>query len=382
MKINKIFSLITLLVFIFFLCLSSLGMFLGTNSKAANIEWRKLAEFPKINPKMKFSEFPKQFELFFNDNFGFRYFLLSLNTTIMFNLFKEVLGSNTIVGTNGWLFHNEAHATQHSYKYWYDHFILSGQEVDRISNYFLTEKKWLDKRGIGYLFVIVPDKEQIYPEYYPYPEFINSNIQLSQILESLDKKGVPNLYLKSKLIEAKQIINQPLYCTQDTHWNMFGAFFGYQAIMEKLKEQNSNIESLNLSDFDITVSQGDSTVQYDLYRLKSLTNKPTEYIEPVITFKLKDNSFDEIKKINLALIYGDSFLLSTNRTNSGGYNFGGLTFFLENNFNKIMTPLPSSAQLDKVEIEKDHPDIFIREIIQRNIYQFIESSKSQVLIDD
>lgn len=374
MKINKIFSLITLLIFIFFLCLSSLGMFLGINSKAVNTEWRKLAEFPKINPKMKFSEFPKQFELFFNDNFGFRYFLLSLNTTIMFSLFKEVLESTTIVGTNGWFFHNEAHAIQHSYKYWYNHFILSDQEVDKISNYFLAEKKWLDKRGIGYLFVVVPDKEQIYPEYYPYPEFINSNIQLFQILESLDKKGVPNLYLKSNLIKAKQIINQPLYFKQDTHWNIFGAFFAYQAIMEKLKEQNPDIESFNLSDFDISVSQGDSTVQYDLYRLKSLINDSTKDFKPLIT-KLKNNSSGKIKNKNRALIYGDSFLL-------GGSDFVGLSFFLENSFNKIKTPLASTAPLDKAEVEKDHPDIFIREIIQRNIYQFIDPSMSQVLVDN
>lgn len=367
MKNNPFFNVLTTIIFIVFLSLSFVGLSLGITSRADNTEWRKLSESPQINSGVKISQFPKNFEAFYKDNFGFRNILLQINATIAYDFFKKSPVVNIIKTDKDWYFHNEPRFIAPNYKFWYDHILFSDKELAGIGDYFLAEKKWLDQKHIPYIFVIVPDKEVIYPEFYPYPDFINANIQLSQILNSLNKRGVPNLFLGPQLVEAKKFTDIPIYIKQDSHWNILGAFFGYQAVMNKIKEYFPNAESLQLSDFNIAVNLTDLPRGYDLHRLKSLIKNPNDSTEPLVDFKIKDNAASRINKIGKAYLYADSFLIGDpSRDNSGG-----ALYFLKYNFDKLIFDRDSLWPPDQAEIEKEKPDIVIREVIQRNLYKYV-----------
>lgn len=363
---KNIFNVILTIVFIIFLSLSFIGLFFGITSPEDNTEWRRLAEFPKINSDMKLNEFPKKFELFFNDNFGFRNILLIINATIGFELFKKSPVAAVIRTDKGWYFHNEARFMAPGYKMYYDHIIFSDKQLSAIGNIFLSEKKWLDQQNIPYLFVIVPDKEVLYPEFYPYPKFINAQIQLSQILSILNKQGVPTLYLGPQIMEAKKSTDKTLFYRQDAHWNSLGAFYGYQALMQKLKEYFPGIESLQLSDFNIITNSPEPKKGYDLNRLKSIIKNPDESTEPAIDLKLKDGALAKIKKIEKAVIYADSYFIGR-----GGRDYlGGSLNYLRYNIKNMIVINDPLWGLEHLKIEKEKPDLVIREIIQRNLYKY------------
>ncbi len=365
MKSSIFFNLVYLVIFIVFLSMSSIGMYLRITSNTEETEWRKLTEFPKVNAEMEISKFPKKFEQFYNDNFGFRDFLLHIDATIKKSLLKVPV-QNEIAGKMNWFFFNEAKDSYHDFKSFYSHIIFSNQELNRIANVLQADKDWLAQKNIPYLFVIVPDKEVVYPEFYPYPNYINSNIQLAQILDVLDRKtSVSYLYLGPQLIAAKKIVDAPLYFKYDNHWNHMGAFFGYQAVINKIKKDFPYNESLQLSDFNLSIVKQSGAEKFDLNRLRSLLeDNATGDVD--IDLHIKDSAIEGINKINKALILDDSFF-----GNASYENIGGSIHFLKYNFNKIISIENPFSALDRSQVEKEQPDIVIRETIQRNAYRLI-----------
>ncbi len=372
MRKNLFNSSITI-IFTIFLCLSFIGLSLGMTSKIDNTELRQLNEFPKINSGIKPSEFPKKFEDFYNDSFGLRNILLEVYRRILGKVFNQVLVDKNVIKTDkDWYFHNEARYVKPNYKYYYDHIIFSDKQLAAISDIFLAEKNYLDQKNIRYLYVIVPDKEAVYPEYYPFPNFINANIQASQILSALNKKGIPTLFLGPQMIETKKTTDILIYQKQDPHWDQLGAFFAYQAIVNKLKEYFPGIESLQLSDFDIKINSDDPNREYDSKTLKPLIKTPNEVAEKVehvesVGFYDKEDVLNKINKINKVIVYGDSFFYPQPWPYTGG-----ALYFLKNNFKNTIVFGLSNSELDKKLIEKEKPDIFIRETIQRNLYRLID----------
>lgn len=356
----KIVKIINILIFMIFLSLSFIGLSLGMTSKIDNTEWRRMAEFPKINSKMKFSQFPGRFEQFYKDNFGFRNILLRFYGTITFELFKKSPVEAIIRTEKDWYFHNEARVSR-NYKGYYDYILFSEKQLETMSNYFLSEKKWLEEKNIHYLFVVVPDKEVIYSEYYPYPNNINANIQLQQILGSLEKKGVEPLFLGPQIKEAKGLTDIPIYYRQDSHWNSLGAFFGYQAVMERLKDFFPDMEILQLSDFDVVINSKELEKGYDLHRLKSLISN--ELIEPTIDINLKEGV--KPKKIGKVILYADSFFLGDPHRDY----LGGSAYFLRYNFPDIIVD-NSHQGFNREEVEKEQPVLVIRETIQRSLSKY------------
>lgn len=371
---NNIFNITTTVIFILFLSLSFIGLSLGISSGQANTEWRRLAEFPKANSNLKIKEFPKLFEQFYNDNFGFRDFLLRINATIYFEIFKRSPVAGVIKNDKDWYFHNEARSVAPNYKIFYQHVDFSEQQLKKIGEYFLTEKKWLDERNIPYLLVIVPDKEVIYPEYFPFNGFINADIQLSQIQDAINKAGVRTLYLKPQLIKARKSSEIPIYYRQDAHWNSLGAFFGYQAVIDNLKEYFPNLKRLEQSDFDIKIDALELPNGFDLNRLKSLMADLKESDEPVLDFQIKDESLEKLYKLESIFVYGDSYFVG----DAGRNYLGGLLYYLRYHFKKMVVSSDPLWGLQKDIIEKEKPDLVIRGIIQRSLYRFYGPSGSDI----
>jgi hypothetical protein len=99
---------------------------------------------------------------------------------------------------------------------------------------FVHKRDWLAARGIHYLFVVVPNKQSIYPEYLPdFVQKAKGETRLEQLINYLKKdKDVHILDLTPVLRNAKH--TGRLYGKTDTHWNFYGAFLGYQAIMRQI----------------------------------------------------------------------------------------------------------------------------------------------------
>lgn len=308
MNIKNYYNILLIIIFLVALLLPSLGSFLGISSKIDNTERRQLAKFPELSLN-ELSEFSKKIEGYFRDHFGFRNFMIRAYSKIKLNYLNSTpnyeKAFRVIIGKNGWLFLNPAPGDNLKKFYngseFYSSPDFSQDQLVLIKNKLEEEKAWLAERGIPYFIVIVPDKEAVYPEYYPYPNHIITNRRLDQLMDYLSHNSdVEVLDLRNALISAKELF--PTYYYTDTHWNNYGAFIAYQEIMKKLSTYYPDITIPKLSDFDITLEN------YHLWvgDLGSYLNLSGKYQDFEVKFKLTNPSLEK-NKLSSVIIYGDSF---------------------------------------------------------------------------
>jgi hypothetical protein len=115
------------------------------------------------------------------------------------------------------------------------------------------KKNWLKNQNIQYLFVVVPDKQSIHPEYLPdYLNKVRNRTRFDQLLEYMNENSDVNILdLRVPLLEAKK--TDIIYWDRDSHWNYKGAYIAYRSIMERLTEWFSleKIKEFNPSDYEI-----------------------------------------------------------------------------------------------------------------------------------
>jgi len=199
----------------------------------SSAEKRRLAEPPdiKLDWQHIHSFFPK-FEAFFNDHFGYRETFIRAYNRILHKYFGKSPVPDVVFGKDGWLF-----LTKNKIIEDYLGFEpLSSEELKAIGENLRNKQTWLASRGIQYLFVVVPGKQTVYPEYLP--DYISSRrgrTQLDQVAEYLEAQPDLNfLDLRPALLTAKS--QHRIYHLTDSHWNIRGAYAGYSKIMERIQQ--------------------------------------------------------------------------------------------------------------------------------------------------
>lgn len=193
-----------------------------------------------------------QVEAYFDDRLGLRKFLIRHYNYLIVKVFgssprglydipdaggggpvRETM-NNVLVGRDGWLFLAG-----------YDNRIvadfrgivpLTGEELAAWKRRLEERQAWLAARGIAYLFVIVPDKQSVYPEFMPSQlARVSQNPRRIQLTEYLRRETtIPVLDLTPALLAAKKSTPQDLYFKTDTHWNDLGAHAAYTEIVRTL----------------------------------------------------------------------------------------------------------------------------------------------------
>lgn len=106
---------------------------------------------------------------------------------------------------------------------------------------------WLKEQGIDYIFALAPTKALVYPENLP-SRILNLKTRLSrptryeQLVTYMKEKSlVPVVDLRTLLIAAKQQTMEKkgnddllLYYKTDFHWNYYGSFLAYRAIIDEI----------------------------------------------------------------------------------------------------------------------------------------------------
>ena len=224
---NKIF--VTL--FVLFLFLPILGNVFGISIVRDLFEKRQAASKPALPKNMSELEtFPRQFDRYYNDNYGFRKFLISVNGTMMDKIFNESPDDRVLVGKDGWLYFDNKGS------------LLDAAGRAKLDDVLVAEgvmafyRNWQNakKRGLKYLLVIAADKSTIYPEFLPDYFTYNSRHRIDIFKDALLRQypDFPIIDLRDVLLSAKK--NDVLYHKTDTHWNKRGAHLAYVEMMKKL----------------------------------------------------------------------------------------------------------------------------------------------------
>jgi alginate O-acetyltransferase complex protein AlgJ len=243
------------LIAIFFavLWLPTLDFFTGLDSTRPPDENRLPAAWP-ARPRGNLGELQKFMagvEAYLNDHFGFRKRLVRWSLQWKSRLFHDESGHKVIVGKNGWLYTGELQMV--------DHFIgaarFSDAEMEAWRKLLEQRRDWLAARGIKYLFVVAPDKQDIYPE--NLPDWLRNaapagrKTKLDQFLEYMNAHSTVAIAdLRPALLAAKP--DAPLYLINDVHWNALGCFIGAQEMARALRRQLPELPPLRMDDFTWT----------------------------------------------------------------------------------------------------------------------------------
>jgi hypothetical protein len=391
MKIKKLIKIVLLLAFLLIILLplfdSALMIFfkIDLEPKVTLSENRDLAQMPKIELTANSTlNFPKEFEAYFNDNFGFRKMLIKEYNALKVRYLLSSSQENIIVGKEGWF-------------YWagYNNYLNKYQapftedKLDLFQKNIAERKAWFDGQGIKYFVVIIPDKHSIYPEYLPdnIKQLISLNNQsrYDQILERMNQANLSDVMIdvrKPILDEKEKNPDKPYYSQLDSHWNDLAAFVAYQTILDKIND--SEIKPLSISDFDMAETNGNNDMltligldlkkkDYTLIPKKARLANITEINETDITGI--NNRFKEINLSGMKSIQRYPVIISEcsscpNKTAIviRDSQFILIPFFSEH-FSRVIYLNRQGRSLESAYmgiIKSEHPDIVIDEEAERD----------------
>jgi alginate O-acetyltransferase complex protein AlgJ len=229
---SRLARLLLLNGFGLFLILPALGMRVHFSARS-DTEKRARAPMPALSWS-SLGTFPKRFEEFVGDEFGFRDALVRAYSLAQIRVFHRSAVPNVIIGSDGWLFYagygDGTDITEFQGKA-----PLSEEDLAARRAELEGRAAALAAHGIRYAFVVAPNKQSVYEE--ELPASIGHRApgnNLDQFGSRLGDAPLLFLDLRKALIGAKKSWRRPLYYKTDTHWNRAGAYVGYRSILAAL----------------------------------------------------------------------------------------------------------------------------------------------------
>jgi alginate O-acetyltransferase complex protein AlgJ len=357
-------------VFFGLLWLPTLDSFFHLDKAPIPDENRLPAKFPAFNQRLGgIRDFIAGLESYYNDHFGFRKRLIRWNNHWKHTLFRESPLPTVVTGRDGWLYYSGDGMIEECLGLTQ----FQPNELHEWQSLLENRRDWLAQRGIRYLFVIVPNKESIYPEFLPaWMGKARSTTKLDQFFAYMQTNStVEILDLRPSLLEAKKTCQ--LYKMTDTHWNYAGAFVAQQELIRTLARQLPGLKPLSLASFKKTSMQrngGDLAHMLGQDRTilepadPSLTPLPPlqpldETTAPQLVASNKWNKdtypvlTENPDQTGTAILFRDSF--SEFWTPFLGYYFGKVIYLWEETWEPAF-------------IEKEKPVVVIDEVVERFIY--------------
>ncbi|BCY16329.1 hypothetical protein hrd7_01780 [Leptolinea sp. HRD-7] len=307
-------------------------------------------------------DFPRNYGNSFNNNFFQRDYLIRLEYWTRFNVLRETVFPQVLLGKDGWMYYTN----EGNLDYYQRVNPLTDNQTTIIRSNLVQMQRLLANEGITFLFVIAPNKETIYPQFLPDGIARADNpTWADQIVTSLRGSGVNVLDLRPVMLEnAKEA---PVYFKTDTHWNPVGARAAYDAILMNLQPGFPILKPHPLTDFKQVpeIASGDlaalihlkGEVNETFMALHALFNKPSRGLKDPPAGQMITVMPD--KKLPRAVIFRDSF-------------FNGLQPFTSEHFSRCV--YVSGWMVDRNLIAEEKPDIVILEVAERYLNRLVDEA--------
>lgn len=202
-------------------------------------EQRLLADFPVLPSSMQ------DLQAFFRgiDDWAADRMHLRQQFITSFNAMRLALGwsplHDVVVGQQGWLFLNSQASGEHQDAMGSG--LFTAEELRRWHDYLIYRDREARARGAQFLFVMLPNKSTVYPEYWPdHYSKVGELTRLQQLVDVMQGSGVAVVDVRAAMQDGKQL--GQLYLRSDTHWNLLGANIAQYEIMKRLAEYFPDLE--------------------------------------------------------------------------------------------------------------------------------------------
>ncbi len=280
------------LVFLLMIFLPLADMALRISSPVAVNEKRKLAAKPRLDLLHPWG-MARGYEAYFNDHFGFRTRLLRCYNRLTVAWFRISPNEKVLLGRQGWLFMAKESEKRNELAYFRSLKPFTALELEHWVRMLRQRRQWLEKRRISYIFVVVPNKSTVYPEYMPANiRRLHKQSRLDQLRTALQREsGFPIIDLREALRAAKR--SHRVYHKTDSHWNDLGAYAAYEKIMEKLAGDFPGLQAVPFREFTVGYHDrigGDLAMMLALhknhFREQAIRLKPTAAGPPATTIPM------------------------------------------------------------------------------------------------
>lgn len=216
--------------------------------KIAKSENRKLAKWHSLIKKdgeINFN-FGKDYENWFNDRFALRKELTDLNYIYKFPINKKIETEKMYYYKDSNFIFNKYHIPREE--------TFSKADIQPVTTELNKLNDFCNKHNIKLYILIVPYNQYIYQQYakdFTNPEGLK---KLNNNIKELQEKSDANIvYVYDELKKASE--KDFVAFKTDHHWSEYGAFIGYQKLMEAIKKDYPNTKILKENDYNIFYSK-------------------------------------------------------------------------------------------------------------------------------
>ena len=234
-----VFQRILIVMFFIIIFIPCVPMIFGDKTLISVVEKRALAEFPSVPENYsQVQPFFTEMGQYLNDHFGFREWMIYRYQREVRKRFDHASNLNEVIqGVDNWYFFTGNDMLED----FTGRNLLSDDDLNEWVQSYREKKKWLEDKGIRYLFVVAPNKMSIYSKFVGAPWVDNQGMgRLTQIKKQFsDSDNSSLLDLTPSLRKMNHL--DTLYFKSDTHWTSYGAFLAYEVIAERVESMFPDI---------------------------------------------------------------------------------------------------------------------------------------------
>jgi hypothetical protein len=205
--------------------------------------------------------FIREYGTYFTEDFGLRGILIRWDTIIRLRLLHASPVPKLVFGSSGWIFYDSEKVPDGVTMLDFRGLVpFTPRDLVTVRGNLERQTRWCRERGIACVFIVVPNKETIYPEHLPKSvRRLAPRTRLDQVVKAIGADtSITLIDLRGPLLQAKNRCRYPLYSRGGTHWNQFGAFYAYQAVLARLSRFFPRLRPHGLEDFDVVVDPSSS----------------------------------------------------------------------------------------------------------------------------
>lgn len=309
---------------------------------------------------------PKKIETYVDARIGFREEALDLYQKLNDQCFGLMEHPIYMYGKDGYVFFK-----QDAYLRDYQHLNLDEEWAQEFVASLGAFSNAAHERGMDFIYLFLPDKKTIYPEYFPDSIRVKGEVsRTDQVLAALEHTDIDWIWAKEAMLKGKETMQVCNVKYDAGHWNDNGAFLVYQRLYEEIRKYFPEVPALSLEDYTIEMHRMTSLPtskfaiweEVPIYQLKEETTAVADYIwaEEHLFFPAENSYYN--RYVNPAkqdqpklLVFHDSYMLGDERFFYE--NFSEVTFIHRSN---LVNEAVYERYLDLVQ-----PDLVIYENPER-----------------
>ncbi len=217
--LRKVRDCLSIAVFAVLLVMPWLGTWTPNDVRWVMRENRSPAKRPTLSFRCRdISAYPRGFEAYINDSFGFRSLLMRWRSHMFYSWLRMAPVPQVIRGRDGSLLLGKLPELQ-SYQRLAPY---QPEQLAQWSHYFEGVRAWLAGRDCELVVIIIPNKSTVYPELMPAMLMRSQKPgRADQLITALRESGIPVVDPRESF--ARYPSDAPLYYRHDTHWTPYGA---------------------------------------------------------------------------------------------------------------------------------------------------------------